>query len=69
VNTGDGLGDSPQALILRIIKSKPTISITERGKQLAISTTPVEKTLKRLKAKGVLKRIGLPKSGYWEVLD
>ena len=27
VNTGDGVGDSPQALILRIIKAKPTISI------------------------------------------
>lgn len=65
---GDGLGDSPQSVILRLIKLNPRISITELSKQLEVSTTAVEKSLKRLKAKGLLKRIGLSKSGHWEVL-
>lgn len=63
---GDGLGDSSQSRILRFIKEKPAISISELSKRLKISTTAVEKSLKRLKEKGLLKRIGLPKSGHWE---
>ncbi|MFZ2961162.1 MAG: ATP-binding protein, partial [Candidatus Ozemobacteraceae bacterium] len=65
---GDGLGDSPQSRILAHIKAKPTISITELSKLLGVSTTAIEKSLKRLKAKGLLKRVGQPKSGHWEIL-
>ena len=65
---GDGLGDDAQSRLFRIIRARPTSSITELARQLKISTTAVEKTIKRLKAKGVLKRVGPAKGGHWEVL-
>ncbi len=66
---GDGLGDSPQARILQLVQGKPTISITELSQQLKISTTAVEKSLKRLKTKGLLQRVGSARSGHWTVLE
>ncbi|MBF0502376.1 MAG: putative DNA binding domain-containing protein [Candidatus Riflebacteria bacterium] len=65
---GDGLGDSPQSRIISLIKARPTISITELSQQLAVSTTAIEKSLKRLKDTGLLKRVGPRKGGHWEVL-
>jgi len=65
---GDGLGDSPQSRILRLIKSKSTISIAELSRQLEVSTTAIEKSIKRMKANGRLKRIGSAKGGHWEVI-
>ena len=66
---GDGLGDSPQSRPLQLVRAKPMISITEMSQHLKISTTAVEKTIKRLKTKGMLQRIGSAKSGHWEVSD
>ncbi len=66
---GDGLGDSAQSRLLQLIRTKPTISISEMSKQLAISTTAVEKTIKRLKTSGFLERIGSAKSGHWKVTE
>jgi len=67
--SGDGLGDDAQSRLLRIIRARPASSITELARQLKISTTAVEKTIKRLKAKGVLKRTGPAKGGHWEILQ
>jgi ATP-dependent DNA helicase RecG len=66
---GEGLGDSAQSRVLQLIRSKRTVSIVEMSQQLKISTTAVEKTLKRLKASGALRRNGSAKSGHWEILD
>jgi ATP-dependent DNA helicase RecG len=66
---GDGLGDSPQSRLLQLIRAKPMISIAEMSQHLNISTTAVEKTIKRLKAKGALQRIGSARSGHWRVLE
>lgn len=66
---GEGLGDSPQSRILQLIRGRPTISIIELSRQLEISTTAVEKSLKRLKTKGLLQRVGSARSGHWEVLE
>ena len=65
---GDGLGDSPRARILRLVKAKPTISITELSRLLGVSTNAIEKSLKRMKVNGLLKRSGSAKSGHWEAL-
>jgi ATP-dependent DNA helicase RecG len=39
------------------------------AKSLGISTTAIDKNLTTLKQKGVLKRIGPDKGGYWEVVE
>ena len=46
-----------------------TISIPELSTAIGISTTAIEKHIKGLKDKGIIKRIGSAKGGYWEVMD
>ena len=43
-------------------------SIPGRLKILEISTTAVDKNIDSLKKKGLLKRVGPDKGGYWKVL-
>jgi predicted HTH transcriptional regulator len=66
---GDGLGDSAQTRIVALIRADSTMSITAMSRRLKISTTAVEKTIKRMKLKGILKRIGPVKGGHWEVTE
>ena len=42
---------------------------TAIASRTGLSTTGVEKILTRLKKKGVLKRVGPAKGGYWEVVE
>jgi predicted HTH transcriptional regulator len=64
---GDGLGDSAQNRIVNIIMTDRTISISAMSRRLNISTTAIEKTIRRMKIKGVLTRIGPVKGGYWKI--
>lgn len=64
---GDRLSDS-QAKILKFIKDNPNVSIPELAEKIKISTTAIEKNIKKLKDVGIIKRIGSAKSGYWEVI-
>jgi len=64
---GDGLGDSAQNRIVNLIRADRTISISAMSRKLNISTTAIEKTIRRMKSKGVLTRIGPAKGGYWEI--
>lgn len=50
------------------VEQLPTISITEFSQQLEISTTAIEKALTRMKARGLLKRVGPCRGGHWQVL-
>ena len=66
---GEEAGDSAQSRLLQLVRANPAISIAEMSQQLKISTTAVEKTLKRLKAKNVLQRVGSARGGHWEALE
>ena len=57
-----------QKIILKLIKENPYISKKELSKTIGISTTAIDKNITRLKKKGLLKRIGPDKGGYWEVV-
>jgi len=57
-----------QKIILKLIKENPYISKKELSKTIGISTTAIDKNITRLKKKGVLKRIGPDKGGYWKVV-
>ena len=63
----EGLVES-QKRILKLIKENPYISKKELSKTIGISTTAIDKNITRLKKKGLLKRIGPDKGGYWEVV-
>jgi predicted HTH transcriptional regulator len=57
-----------QQKILRMVKSDPHISKKTMAKTIGISTTAIDKNIEKLKDLGFLKRVGSPRSGYWEVL-
>lgn len=56
-----------EASILKIVQKNPVSSREEIAKVLAISPETVKEYLAKLKEKGVLKRVGPDKGGYWEV--
>jgi len=53
--------------ILQLISESRYISAQELSEVLGISSHAVEKQMANLKDKGLLKRIGPDKGGYWEV--
>ena len=55
--------------ILKLIKENPETSAESLAKIIKISQRAVEKHLSKLKQRGILKRIGPAKGGYWEVID
>ena len=57
-----------QKRILKLIKENPYISKKKLSEIIGISTTAIDKNITRLKKKGLLKRIGPDKGGYWEVV-
>jgi len=65
---GERLGEN-QKKILILINQNKFITIPELSGNLKISTTAIEKNLAKLKQKGLLKRIGPAKGGYWEVVE
>lgn len=54
--------------VLAIIKSNPQISYREVADQLKINYSAAQKHFENLKTKGIIKRIGSAKGGYWEVI-
>ncbi|MCF7837547.1 MAG: HTH domain-containing protein [Candidatus Marinimicrobia bacterium] len=52
-----------------ILEHEPDVKFQEMAKELGISTTAVDKNIEKLKAKGLLKRVGPDKGGHWEVLQ
>ena len=43
------------------------ISIPQIADELSLTTRAIEENISKLKTKGLLKRIGPAKGGYWEV--
>jgi ATP-dependent DNA helicase RecG len=56
-----------QREILELIKQNPSISREELSNKLKINPSAIQKHISKLKEKGILKRIGADKGGYWEV--
>ncbi len=64
---GEKLGEN-DIRILESISSDPHITIKQLSEELQISTTAVENNIKKLKEKDLLKRVGPPKGGHWEII-
>jgi predicted HTH transcriptional regulator len=63
---GEKLGENMQN-ILDIVVDFPQITIVELSNKLTVSTTAIENNISKLKAKGLLERIGPDKGGYWRI--
>jgi len=57
-----------QLKILELMIENKYISKKEISKQIGISTTAVDNNISKLKKKGILKRTGPDKGGYWEII-
>ena len=56
-------------IILELLKDNPKLSAKKLSKQIEITSRAVEKQLATLVEKGLLKRVGSPKGGHWEILN
>ena len=56
------------AEILQLAVQNSSITMTEMATAMGISTTTVERALRRLKAAGRTQRVGAKKNGRWNVL-
>ena len=68
VQKGGAKLTAKQQEVLDIIQSDPEISYREVAQRLKINDSAAQKHFDNLKKKGVLKRVGPAKGGYWEVL-
>ncbi len=57
-----------QKEILKIIGENPLISREGLSERLKINSSAIQKHIEKLKQKGLIKRVGPDKGGYWEVL-
>ena len=64
----DELVDSQQKII-QLIAANPKISKREMSNKIEISSTAIDKNIKSLKDKKIIKRIGSDRSGHWEIID
>ena len=54
-------------IILKLLKDNPKLSAKKLSEQIGITSRAVEKQLATLVEKGLLKRVGSPKGGHWEI--
>ena len=64
----EGLVES-QRKIIELIARNNKISKRELAEKIGISTTAIDKNISALKNKGLLRRIGSPKGGHWEIIE
>ena len=64
----EGLAES-QKMILQLVRRNPQVSRKAMAEEIGISTTAIHRNLARLKEKGILRRVGPARGGYWEVMS
>ncbi|HAH26161.1 MAG TPA: transcriptional regulator, partial [Prolixibacteraceae bacterium] len=64
----DGLVES-QLRIVELIKNNPKISKKSMAEQIGISHTSIDKHIKTLKDKQIIKRVGGDRNGLWQLID
>jgi len=65
---GATLEKTPE-LILDLLATTSTLTIPEIAIRLEKSGNAIERAIRKLRESGRLRRIGLAKTGYWEVLN
>jgi len=59
---------SAEQNILNAIADNPNITILGLSEAIGLSISGIRKNLSKLKEKGILRRVGSDKSGYWEII-
>ena len=58
-----------QAAMLEMIISNPRVTRQEMAMKLELTESAIKKNIRILKEKGIIKRVGPDKGGYWEVVE
>ena len=58
-----------QIALMNLLKKNPMISRKEIAEKFGVNESAVQKRLDSLKKKGVLRRVGPDKGGYWELTE
>jgi len=58
-----------QTKILLALKENPKITIKQLVEKIGVAKSTVEREIKSMKNKGLIKRMGSDKTGYWEVVE
>jgi ATP-dependent DNA helicase RecG len=61
------LGEN-EVKIIELMKENKYVTTKELSGHIKISTTAIDNNISKLKKKGILKRIGPAKGGYWEII-
>lgn len=67
--TPERSGEKTREKIIQSIKTHPDITTKDLAASLGSSEKNIEWHIKRLKAQGVLKRVGPDKGGQWEIVS
>lgn len=54
--------------VLKVIKENSHITHIEMANKIHVSEKTVRRITKKLKEKGIIKRVGANKNGYWEII-
>ena len=54
--------------ILRALKENPYITAEQIAEIIGVSKPTVERELKSMKQNNIIKRVGSPKTGNWEII-
>ncbi len=65
--SGEKLGEN-RLEIIKLMQANQQISIADLSRLIGISTTAIERNIKYLKEKEIIKRVGAAKGGHWEVI-
>ena len=68
-NVGANVGvNDTQKLILNLIKSNKYITQKEMANKINTTTRTIERNINTLQEKGIIRRVGADKNGFWEII-
>lgn len=67
-SNGSANGDKTQDKLIDLIKENPNANYDEYASMLNISPTTIKRKLGKLKALGIIVRIGSNKTGHWDII-
>ena len=68
INGAINISDTGQA-VLAAIKKNPRITKAELQKETSFGKSTIDRAIKALKEKCLIKRVGSNKTGYWEIIN
>jgi ATP-dependent DNA helicase RecG len=61
--------EKTREIIIRLILNNSKITTDELAKQAGLTAKGIEWNIKKLRAEGIIKRVGPKKGGHWEITD